>query len=350
MPASRTPLRPFPFRRRAARLAWLAVAVIGCASGDPSLRRPCHVDPVFGLPTPLLFAHRGGAREAPESTRRAFTYALEKAHTDVLELDVQLTRDEQFVVWHGPSLDNVRIEGQPDAVVSRCRRDIGEYDWSELAGHAWVADPPCTDPSCDLSAVPQCADRQLLLLQDFLELFPCVPVNIEAKNLFISPAQIDRLVAIFNEAPNCPETNAKRPMLFASGNDLALIAFRDATSSYATNVGGLRSLIAPAPFLCPQEKRALQVPRADWYSGPWVVSNMHNAGGAVHVFVTHFLGTRGLDEYDGQITQAQIDELLDRHVDGIMTDRPLEVRALIDNWKQRQTSCAPLDAGATAGE
>lgn len=37
---------------------------------------------------------------------------MEFDRADVLELDVQLTRDGQFVAWHGPNLDNVRIWGK----------------------------------------------------------------------------------------------------------------------------------------------------------------------------------------------------------------------------------------------
>jgi len=50
------------------------------------------IDPVFKLKTPILFAHRGGVLEAPESTVRAFRYALDVAKAEVLELDVQMTR------------------------------------------------------------------------------------------------------------------------------------------------------------------------------------------------------------------------------------------------------------------
>jgi glycerophosphoryl diester phosphodiesterase len=63
-------------------------------------------DPIFQMKTPLLFAHRGGAREFPESTKEAFRKAYDLG-TDVLELDVQLTKDKKIVVWHGPKLDNV---------------------------------------------------------------------------------------------------------------------------------------------------------------------------------------------------------------------------------------------------
>lgn len=69
---------------------------------DTTFRKP-------QLTTPLLFAHRSGVLEAPESTKCAFRYAMKKAKADVLELDVQLTRDGRYVVWHGPKLDKVEF-------------------------------------------------------------------------------------------------------------------------------------------------------------------------------------------------------------------------------------------------
>ena len=69
--------------------------------------RHCRKDPIFKRKTPLLFAHRGGAGEAPESTEEAFRKAVEN-RADVLELDVSLTLDGEIVVWHGPGLKNVR--------------------------------------------------------------------------------------------------------------------------------------------------------------------------------------------------------------------------------------------------
>lgn len=61
-------------------------------------------DPIFNLPTPVFFAHRGGAAEAPESTIESFIRAL-KIGANVIEVDLQLTQDEQILVWHGPELD-----------------------------------------------------------------------------------------------------------------------------------------------------------------------------------------------------------------------------------------------------
>lgn len=51
-----------------------------------------------------ITAHRGASREAPENTLEAFEAALDSG-ADYIELDVQLTKDEQLVVFHDETID-----------------------------------------------------------------------------------------------------------------------------------------------------------------------------------------------------------------------------------------------------
>ncbi|HKO94256.1 MAG TPA: glycerophosphodiester phosphodiesterase family protein, partial [Polyangiaceae bacterium] len=133
-------------------------------------------DPVFGLPTPLVFAHRGGAGEVPESTERAFRHAVEVG-VDVLEFDLNLTKDGQIVVWHGPKLDNVYVGTELLQGES-----IENVSWAELA-NARVVDPRRPD---DRDQDPL---RKLLLLEDFVQVVQRIesehgsslPWNIELK-------------------------------------------------------------------------------------------------------------------------------------------------------------------------
>jgi glycerophosphoryl diester phosphodiesterase len=53
---------------------------------------------------PLIIAHRGNSDERPENTLASFQSALEVGAT-MIELDVQLTRDDHIVVIHDPSVD-----------------------------------------------------------------------------------------------------------------------------------------------------------------------------------------------------------------------------------------------------
>ncbi len=52
----------------------------------------------------MIIAHRGDSEQRPENTLASFASALE-AGADIVELDVQLTRDGHAVVIHDPSLD-----------------------------------------------------------------------------------------------------------------------------------------------------------------------------------------------------------------------------------------------------
>ncbi|AEM78512.1 glycerophosphodiester phosphodiesterase [Thermoanaerobacter wiegelii] len=53
---------------------------------------------------PLVIAHRGDSRNAPENTLASFKRALEMG-ADGIELDVQLTKDGQLVVIHDERVD-----------------------------------------------------------------------------------------------------------------------------------------------------------------------------------------------------------------------------------------------------
>ncbi|HEX8032056.1 MAG TPA: glycerophosphodiester phosphodiesterase [Vicinamibacterales bacterium] len=73
------------------------------------MRRP---PPVFASRQPLVFAHRGGARLAPENTMPAFAKGLSFG-ADGLELDVQLSADGVPVVIHDHMLDRTTDRSGP---------------------------------------------------------------------------------------------------------------------------------------------------------------------------------------------------------------------------------------------
>jgi glycerophosphoryl diester phosphodiesterase len=70
-------------------------------------------------------AHRGASGNFPENTRVAFEKAIE-AHSDVIELDCQLTRDGHVVVFHDENLR--RIAGFDGAVKERTLAQLKELD------------------------------------------------------------------------------------------------------------------------------------------------------------------------------------------------------------------------------
>lgn len=74
---------------------------------------------------PLLLAHRGDWRVAPENTLAALTAAMRVPGCDGVEFDVQLSRDGVPVVIHDDTLD--RVQGRPGRVDA--------MDAAELVAH-----------------------------------------------------------------------------------------------------------------------------------------------------------------------------------------------------------------------
>jgi len=307
-------------------------------SGQQS--RYCRVEPIFNLKTPLLFAHRGGALEVPESTVKGFRHAIENARSDVLELDVQLTRDGELVVWHGPDLDNVRIDGQNNCPAKRPkkRRKIYHYEWKELDGKAWVADPRAKTPEedeIDLSGTPVSEDRRLLLLSDFLDKFPNIPLNIEMKQSFKrkiddanragSKDNIRLLTGILDN------DSSKRKIVIVSAHDGLIDEFRELNGEkYPTGLS-IREQLAFQFFDRDMRNRVLETSYDHHFSGRKLIERAARLGGATFVFLTGFGPV--LPAIDNPPKEEEIFEVLDRGVDGIMTDRPKRLREIIDKWQ-----------------
>ena len=89
---------------------------------------------------PLLIAHRGGSALAPENTLLAFQRALDWWGADILELDVQPTRDGEAVVFHDDTLDRTTDGSGP--VSARTLAELKQLD----AGHHFTPDGGQTFP------------------------------------------------------------------------------------------------------------------------------------------------------------------------------------------------------------
>ena len=79
-----------------------------------------------GLKPTLHISHRGGAALAPENTLAAFRRAVREYHTDMLELDLHLTRDGALVVFHDETLE--RCTDGAGRVAERSLAELEELD------------------------------------------------------------------------------------------------------------------------------------------------------------------------------------------------------------------------------
>jgi glycerophosphoryl diester phosphodiesterase len=307
------------------------------SDGPAASPGPRRCDPIFKMLTPLLFAHRGGVKEQPESTMKGFRHAAFTAKVDVLEMDVQATRDGRFVVWHGPALDHVRIEGESldPRVRPPGRNRIDGYFWRELDGKAWVADPPTDDnDEVDLQAVPKDDERRLTLLEEVLRAFPDMPMNIEMKESVRSFHVPSFARILYRDRLQHP----RRTIVVASLRQGLLQRFQEETDgAYPTNVPLWAGIgLWARHFLLPEtierlEGKAVELPHCSLWSGKGFIERIHAAGGGAYVFLSGFsVLCPALDKEKGRPRAEDLFAILDRGVDGIMTDRPAWVRCLMD--------------------
>lgn len=130
-----------------------------------------------GLTAPLHISHRGGAALYPENTLIAFSAAVTRYRTDMLELDVSCTRDGEVVVAHDLTLDRC-TDGQGPISALSCAQvqqlDAGHH-FTSVDGTAWRGQG---------ARIPR--------LVEVLRAFPTLRLNVELKD----PAGLDALVSL----------------------------------------------------------------------------------------------------------------------------------------------------------
>ena len=251
-------------------------------------------------PKPRLFAHRGGAAEAPENTIEAFAHGL-KVGADRLELDVHATSDGEIVVLHDETLDRTTDASGP--VRMRTLAEVRSFD----AGARFVAD--------DGSQPFRGRGIRIPTLAEVLEAFPGVPLNMEIKQP--DPAIEAQVLAVLDRF------SARAQVLMAAekGDIMQRIREADPGLYFGASTDDIVDFVVHL-----HEGRlgeynrcgvALQVPSTFMGSPlvtPEFVAGAHDAGLEVHVWT--------IDE------EAEMEHLLGLGVDGIMTDRPTRAAAV----------------------
>jgi glycerophosphoryl diester phosphodiesterase len=257
----------------------------------PAVPAPCFR--FLDQPGPLAIAHRGGAKEQPENTWASFAHARALGY-HYLETDVHVSRDGVVVVMHDPALD--RVADRPGVV--------SELSWAEI-------EPARIDGR---ESIPR--------LDQLLEEWPEMRWNIDAKHdAVVEPlvALLERMgatervcVTAFSDRRIDRIRRLAGPSLCTSTGPRAIAALRLASVLPAGVPGG--GALAAAWGTA----GATQVPTR-WGAvavvDPRFVAAAHRRGLAVHVWT--------IDD------EAEMIRLLDLGVDGIMTDRPTLLRAVL---------------------
>ena len=122
----------------------------------------------------LHIAHQGGESESPSNTMFAYERALANG-ADVLEMDVNITKDGQLVVFHDTSVDG-RTNGTGRVnmlTLAQLKRLDPADNWPEYRGIALGTKPPPPGYTRE--------DFQIPTLREVLQRYPNLLMNIEIK-------------------------------------------------------------------------------------------------------------------------------------------------------------------------
>lgn len=264
----------------------------------------------------LNYAHQGGAREAPSSTLFALRQAV-AGGADGLELDVHASADRTVMVCHDATVD--RTTASQGAIATLRDPELRALD----NAHWWVPGEVVTTEGAAADYVhrgkaPADDAFGIATLRAVLEEFPDVFLNLDIKQTTPAVEPYEHLVADLLR-----EFGRTDDVIVASFEDRATDAFRAYAPEINTSCGTMlttaiwQAVQDDAPL--PESPHvALQVPAA---VGEIVVvderfvARAHDHGLAVHVWT--------IDEPD------EMERLLDLGVDGVMTDRPSVLEAIL---------------------
>ncbi len=266
---------------------------------------PGSLPPVFQSPRPLIFAHRGGAKLAPENTMAAFDNGLALG-ADGVELDVRLSADGVPVAFHDPSLDRTTNRSGPVEALSAdelARVDAG-YHFSNGTTHPFRG---------QAIGVPT--------LEATLRRFPSARVIVEMKG---AHAELARAVARVVR-----RTGAAERVCVGSFSQRSLDILRVEAPEITTSasqpearwtlhrawvrwpLGSRRPFVA---FQVPERAGRLRVVT------PAFIRQVHREGRVLQVWVVD--------------TEADAERLLAWGVDGLITDRPDVTVPIRDRFKR----------------
>jgi glycerophosphoryl diester phosphodiesterase len=252
--------------------------------------------PFFEVGRPIVLGHRGSAGTHPENTLESFAAALEQgAH--VLESDVHVTCDGIPVLLHDPSVERV-TEGRGHAARLRFE-ELQTLD----AGYRFI------DAHGTYSARGR--GHRIPSLEEAFSRFPDARFNLEIKCR--DQAAIQATLDLVERFDRSDRT------LLAAGEDDIMRDLRRAVAGHAAEpamgaslgeiVAAIASALGRGPM--PEGVMALQIP-PDFADRPLatteLIEHAHAHEVDVHVWTINDL--------------REIESLIDRGVDGIVTDLP----------------------------
>jgi len=262
----------------------------------------------FFQPEPRVLAHRGLSIEYPENTILSFRKAAE-LDVDVIETDVHLTNDNQFVVIHDDRLE--RLSDGGGRVSDYTLAALQQFD----AAYHFTLDGGKRFPY-------RGSGITFLSLDELLEEFPEQRFNIDLK--IKNPDLVDNYAAIIRKH------HAETRVLTASEHRINLMKMRSQIPEMATSfsmgeVIAFFALFKTGFLFCKKSfvGDALQIPEFIGPSRivtPSFVREAHERMIRVHVWTVN-------EEHDMR-------RLLDAGVDGIFTDDARRLQRVLEDYSR----------------
>ena len=292
-------------RTRLRRAAFFLAAILGVVAATygvlvlvANTRPPRPAHDFFTAPVPNV-AHRGGGILAPEATLAAFAAAAQ-AGADVLEMDVRLSADGALVVIHDGTVD--RTTDGSGAVAELRLEELRSLN----AGHEFRAADGSFPYRAKRLAVPTFDEVQAA--------HPDLPFIVEMKTLDTA----EPLCRAIREAGR-----DNRTLVAAFGGE-SLERFRAACPAVATG-GSFGEVVV---FLAMSLGRL-----AGLYDPPFDALLVSETSGPLQVVTPRLLRSArqaGLPVFVWTVNRAEdMQRLLALGVDGILTDDPLALSAVI---------------------
>ncbi len=251
---------------------------------------------LFDIDRPLIMAHRGDSANFPENTMASMESAV-KIGVDLLETDVHLTKDGEFVLFHDEDIQ--RTTGEQGTIRERTLEELRQIDLGEMF-------------TIDGETYPfRGKGLRVLTLREVFKAFPGMRFNIDMKDTIPEVPSILQNLLRDEGMEHSVVVASFHPAQARRFHEIAPdIAMAANPSQVKRFVIGLRLRMLPllareTPFA------AFQVPLQ---SGSTKVVDQrfidaaHSRGIAVHVWTIN--------------ERQEMEFLLDQRVDGIFTDRP----------------------------
>lgn len=269
-----------------------------------------------GFRRPLVIAHRGASDELAEHTLAAYQEAID-AGADALECDVRLTADTVLVCVHDRRID--RTSDGRGVVANHTLEQLQRHDFAGWK-QGWDGIGGDTPALHDVAA-------RVLTLDALLDLVAAagrpVGLSIETKHPSRFGALVEQLLVA-----KLSERGMVTPPRTGAG-EIRVMSFAEVA------MRRMRRLSPTVPRVLLMDRVPVRL-RSGWlpygvrYAGPGIdiirnhpgyVRRVHESGGKVHVWT--------VDEPD------DVALCLDLGVDGIITNRPREVRVAVDDAAAR---------------